>query len=143
MNAEPVAPPSHPNDPAVILATFPEAPPRPRRQRGRTLPADRPKEWHVRAPWPWVLAAGRLPGKALLVGLALWRVRGRKKGPIGFSLSRLEKEGVPLSTARRALAALEAARLIVVERPPGQKLKVLILAAPVTTAAACEAGACR
>jgi hypothetical protein len=127
MEAEPAGRSSHPNDPAAILAAYPEAPARPHRQRGRVVPAERPKEWTVRASWPWVLAASRLPGKALLVGLALWRVRGRKRGSFGFSLARLQVEGVAINSARRGLVALEAAGLIAVERPPGQKLTVTIL----------------
>src|SRR6476659_9958539 len=30
-------------------------------------------------PWPWIVAAAALPGKALIIGLCLWRLAGALK----------------------------------------------------------------
>jgi hypothetical protein len=78
-------------------------------------------------PWPWLLRAAALPGKALVLGLMLWQLAGmRRVRSVTFCLSRAAKDGVPLSTARRALRALERAGLVTVERPAGYGLLVTL-----------------
>jgi hypothetical protein len=73
-----------------------------------------------------------LPGKALAVALMLWQKRGMTSQPtVKFCLARAAKDGIPVSTARRAIRELEAARLISVKRKPGQGLEVTLLQAPV------------
>ncbi len=70
-------------------------------------------------PWPWVLVATRLGGKALAVGVAIWRLSGIKKAPtVKLSLSTLDM-GFDRSNASRALVALERAGLVTVVRAPG------------------------
>ena len=77
-------------------------------------------------PWPWLLAASRLGGKALNVGLAIWQKRGITGDPVVLSLSRLEM-GFDRSTASRALVALERAGLVRVERAPGHAPRISVV----------------
>ena len=78
-------------------------------------------------PWVWIEHAGALPGKALLAGMYIWQQAGMKTSKAARGVGRYEsvrfsyrKMGLPESTARRALAALEDAGLVVVERHPGR-----------------------
>jgi hypothetical protein len=81
--------------------------------------------------WNWLLRAMRRPGKALALGLMLWKEAGCEGGrTIHFCLSGAAAEGIPLTTARRAMNALEAAGLVCVERKPGRGLEVTILDPP-------------
>jgi hypothetical protein len=65
----------------------------------------------------WVCRASRLGVKALLVGMALWHIRGLRKAET-FIVSNLmlQEWGILPDAKRRALRALEGARLIKVER---------------------------
>jgi hypothetical protein len=82
-------------------------------------------------PWPWLARAMVLPGKALAVGLMLWQLRGMTgRNPVLFCLPRAEAEGIAMTTARRAIRALEGTHLVAVERRPGRGLEVTILNAP-------------
>jgi len=79
-------------------------------------------------PLAWLQQAMRLPGKALAVGLLLWLERGMKgRRTVHFCLSRAATDGIPTTTARRAIRALERAGLVRVERKPGRGLNVTIL----------------
>jgi hypothetical protein len=70
-------------------------------------------------PWGWLQSASRLGGKALAVGVAIWRLSGIKKAPtVKLSLSTLDM-GFDRSNASRALVALERAGLVTVVRAPG------------------------
>ena len=72
-------------------------------------------------PWPWIVAAARLPGKALIVGLCLWRLAGAKRDrTVILGNLDLEALAVDRSTKSRALAALERAGLITIVRQPGR-----------------------
>jgi hypothetical protein len=72
-----------------------------------------------------------LPGKALAIGLLLWLEQGIKgRSTVHFCLARAEAEGIPTTTARRAVRALERAGLVHVERKPGRGLVVTILDPP-------------
>ena len=78
-------------------------------------------------PWAWIERAGALPGKALLVGLYVWQQAAMKTkkearaARVYESVSvSFRKIGLAETTARRALAALENAGLVVVERHPGR-----------------------
>jgi hypothetical protein len=78
-------------------------------------------------PWAWLSRAMKLPGSALAVGLLLWLRRGiTKKQTFTFCLSRVVAEGIPETTARRAINELERAELIVVRRLPGRGLEVTL-----------------
>jgi DNA-binding transcriptional ArsR family regulator len=68
-------------------------------------------------PWKWVIRASGLPGKALIIGLCLWRLKGAtRKAAIPLSNSELEPFGIDRAAKSRGLAALEKAGLISVER---------------------------
>lgn len=100
------------------------APAVPKRTRWRC--ADRFLKGPV--PWRWLLRAMALPGKALAVGLMLWRLRGMAgRDPVLFCLTRAAADGIPTMTARRAIRALEGAGLVSIERRPGRGLEVTIL----------------
>jgi hypothetical protein len=69
-----------------------------------------------------------LPGKALAVGLILWQLRGMVgRDTVTFCLARAEADGIPTTTARRAVRELERAGLIAVCRKPGRGLEVTLL----------------
>ena len=82
-------------------------------------------------PLAWLIAAGALPGKSLMVGVGLWFLSGltgsREIKPTGrlwqfLSISR--------QAAYRALAALEKRGLIAVRRRPGCAPIVSLLSPP-------------
>ena len=78
-------------------------------------------------PWGWLQRASGLGGKALNVGLALWRQRGiSKRSTVKLSMSSLDM-GFDRSNASRALRALERAGLVTVERAPGCSPLVTII----------------
>src|SRR5512143_775900 len=65
-------------------------------------------------PWAWLLAAGKQPGKALHVGIALWFEAGRtRSNKVPLSLTGMERTmEVSRFAAARGLAALEKAGLV-------------------------------
>src|SRR4051794_31683554 len=67
-------------------------------------------------PWQWIIRASELPGKALVVGLCLWRLKGAmKKNMIPLGNVELVPFRVDRAAKSRALAALERAGLISIE----------------------------
>jgi len=69
-----------------------------------------------------------LPGRALAVGLMLWLLRGiTGRRTVQFCLARATANGIPATTARRAIRALERAGLVAVVRRPGRGLEVTLL----------------
>jgi hypothetical protein len=71
-------------------------------------------------PWAWVIAASALPGKALLVGLCIWRLRGAtKRETVVLGNADLEPLRIDRAAKSRALAALERAGLVRIKRQPG------------------------
>ena len=80
-------------------------------------------------PWDWLALAAGQPGKALHVGIALWRWAGIKRtGVIKLSLSCAAGElGTSRSALSRGLAALEAAELVSVKRQAGCRPEVTLL----------------
>jgi hypothetical protein len=82
-------------------------------------------------PWPWLVAAATLPGRALHVGLALWFHLGLKhRREILLPLSDLASMGVDRHAARRGLKALERAGLVSVIRHTGRKSRVTVFDGP-------------
>src|SRR5437763_14040072 len=68
-------------------------------------------------PWPWIVTAAALPGKALIVGLCLWRLAGSVKSrTVILGNAGLKPFGVDRAAKSRALGALEGAGLIKVAR---------------------------
>lgn len=81
-------------------------------------------------PWSWITAAAALPGRALLVGLCIWRLVGAMKSDtISFGSSDLRQLGIDRASKSRALRALESAGLIKVAHQPGRFPKVTVLCA--------------
>jgi hypothetical protein len=78
-------------------------------------------EFIMRIPVDWISAASALPGRAVVIGLALWFKAGVSKArQVKVTHSLLEKFGLNRYAGRRALKALESAGLVTVERGPGR-----------------------
>ncbi len=76
----------------------------------------------------WLAVAAKLSGKALAVGVTIWFLMGLKKtNRVSLTHSHLEKLGVGRKAAYRALAALEGAKLISVERHTGRSPIITLL----------------
>lgn len=92
---------------------------KPHRQRRPFIPA---------VPKPWFEAAADLPGKALAVGLII-RLEAALRQSQTITLTGAMTKGIdlPPSSRRRALASLEAAGLIRVDRQPRHNPVVTIL----------------
>jgi len=79
-------------------------------------------------PWDWVIRASDLPGKALIIGLCLWRLSGAtKKNEITLGNKEIEPFGINRAAKSRAIAALKQAGLIEVERNPGRWSTIKLL----------------
>ena len=79
-------------------------------------------------PWAWVANAAKLPGKALHVGLALWRLSGATKSDtVRLSNVELDLLGVDRNAKSRALKQLEKSGLVTVSQAPGQAPVVTII----------------
>lgn len=78
-------------------------------------------------PWDWLRRAMVLPGKSLHVALILWKEAGiKKQRTVKLNLSALKELGIPRSTARRGLDALEVAGLVSVSHSAGRCLQVTL-----------------
>ncbi len=76
-------------------------------------------------PWAWLEVAARLPGKALVVALVVWREAGcRNARTVPLNLSSL---GIPRRTAQRAVRSLATAGLVSVEPRAGRPPLVTLL----------------
>jgi hypothetical protein len=98
--------------------------------REKRPPRHGPGEKFVKGPipWRWIEAASVLPGKALVVGLVIWREAGcRNERTVPLNLSNLK---LPRRTAQRALQALETAGLVTVEHRDGRPPLVSLNDAP-------------
>ena len=79
-------------------------------------------------PWRWLTKVANLSGKTLHVGIALKLLVGLKKtNVVKMQSARLVELGVSRQCYSRALKELEDARLITVDRKPGQTPWVTIL----------------
>ena len=79
-------------------------------------------------PWPWIEAAASQPGKALEVGLCLWRLAGAMKSDtIRLGNREVERLGVDRFAKSRALAHLRRAGLVEVVSRPGRLPMVTII----------------
>jgi len=80
-------------------------------------------------PWDWIEAAAKLPGRALAVGLCLWRAKGMSKATaphIRLGSNDLKSMAIDRRAKSRALAALEAVGLVSIKRRPGRLPEVII-----------------
>lgn len=79
-------------------------------------------------PWVWLTTAARLPGKALHVGVYLWRMVGMAGAvPHKLTMQDLEAFGVKYDAGYDALKRLEEAGLVTVVRHRGRKPIVTIV----------------
>lgn len=79
-------------------------------------------------PMAWIDRAARLPGRALHVALIIWhRAAMQRKELIHLSASVYHSHGIPLATAKRALRALEQAKLVVVQHQRGKAPRVRLI----------------
>jgi hypothetical protein len=86
-------------------------------------------------PWPWLLQAMKLKGRALHVALLLWKESGiRKIRTVRLNISASAKIGIHPDTARRGLQALASAKLVAVTHYPGRALEVTLLETPTENA---------
>jgi hypothetical protein len=79
----------------------------------------------------WLAAAGVLPGKALVIGLAVWFLCGVKRRPavrLTRKVTRLFRVG--RKAAYRAVKRLETAGLVRVTRKRGRGPDITVLDAP-------------
>ena len=98
-----------------------------RRRRERRVESRRSQFLAGPIPLSWLIAAGRLPGKALQVGLAIWYRRKVGREPdIVVTPTLLERFGVSRRSGYRALRNLQRAKLIAVERRRGRSPSVRI-----------------
>jgi hypothetical protein len=82
-------------------------------------------------PWPWLLRAMTLRGRALHVALLVWKESGiRRDRTVHLNISATAKIGIHPDTARRGLQALASAKLVAVTHHPGQALEVTLLETP-------------
>jgi hypothetical protein len=118
------------------MAAFPEPEGlRLSREAGRAAssgrpPRHRPGEPFLMGPipWAWLDRAGRLPGKALAVGLVLWRQAGLKSNrTVHLCLAGSRSLGLREASARRGLKELENAGLVEVRRLPGRGIDATLL----------------
>lgn len=84
----------------------------------------------VSIPFSWLMAAAALPGKSLHIGVALWHLAGVKQSKsIELSNKFARQFSVDRNSKYRALAWLEEAGLISVQRVLGQSPSVTLLKA--------------
>jgi hypothetical protein len=82
-------------------------------------------------PWRWLEAAMRLPGRALHVGVLLWKEAGcRKSRTVRLRLTVGPDYGIHPDTLKRGLRALRQSALVTVRHRPGRALEVTLLDAP-------------
>src|SRR5262245_42725205 len=83
---------------------------------------------YVTATLDWYVEPGELPGKASVVGMAVWFLRSvTKKSTVRLTSGTLTKFRVTRKAAYRALEELEAAGLVKVTRRHGRGPEVTIL----------------
>jgi hypothetical protein len=90
----------------------------------------RPEDLFLKGPipWKWLVRAHDLPGKALIVGLCLWRLKGATgTNTIPLGNKELEPFGIDRAAKSRAIAELKRAGLIEVERKPGRWSTITLL----------------
>jgi DNA-binding transcriptional ArsR family regulator len=81
----------------------------------------------LRGPVPlaWLKQAASLPHRAVALGLVLWREEPTQGSPVRIVLGKVGM-GLSQRTAKRALAALEGAGLVTVQRLPGRGVDVVL-----------------
>ncbi len=101
--------------------------------REKLPPRHKPGEKFLKGPipWQWITLAGTLPGKALMIGLVIWREAGcTNEATVPLNLSNQE---IHRKTAQRALQALVSAGLVSVQHRKGRPTLVTLLSVSQTT----------
>ena len=99
------------------------------------LPRHRPGEKFLKGPIPmaWLSEAARLPGKTLVVAIAIWHVAFLKNSPtVKVTSKALETLGVAQTAKLNGLNALERAGLVAIARRSGASHVVTLLPASTT-----------
>jgi DNA-binding transcriptional ArsR family regulator len=99
-------------------------------RRSKRPPRHQPDGEFLKGPIPlsWLAPAARLPGRTLVVALALWFQCGRTNcRRVSLTGSILERFGVKRLTMYHGLRALEQAGLVAMERQTGKNPTVTIL----------------
>ncbi len=79
-------------------------------------------------PWYWLVAAARLPGQCLDVGLVLFLLHGLKRGnELVLGRRFLLEMGISRYASYRALGRLEEAGLVSVRRQRGRSPRVTLI----------------
>jgi hypothetical protein len=100
----------------------------PERKLGRTGAQRRGRFVRGPIPWDWICRAARLPGAALPVSVALWLLSGiRTTRTVSLGNAIVAELGVERHAKYRALARLEAAGLVFIERHPGRNPRVTLV----------------
>lgn len=97
----------------------------------------------IKGPIPlnWISAAGKLPGKSLHTGLALWYLSGLHKAHrVTLTNCLAARFGVQRDAKHRALRFLEQAHLVAVRRQNGRSTEVTILTGTTTNPPANNVG---
>ena len=83
----------------------------------------------IASPLYWVSKASHLSSKSLNVAMGLWYLYGLNKKGKSFKMEKhvLEKFNITAETYNLVLKKMEAARLITVERLPGQTPNIYII----------------
>jgi hypothetical protein len=96
-------------------------------------PKHLPGEHFVKGPIPmnWLSAAAAIPGKAVIVALAVWFLAGMKKtSTVKLTRTVLDRFSISRHAAYRCLQRLEAAGLVEVRRHRGRCPVVTLLEGP-------------
>jgi hypothetical protein len=104
-------------------------------RRDQRPPRHRSREKFLKGPIPlaWLEQAGRQPGKALHVGVALWFLCGvAGHRTVALSAKVLTSFGLDPRSSHRALASLERVHLVTVQRHRGRQPRVTLLEASPT-----------
>ncbi len=104
------------------------------RLRQEKLPRPQAGEHFLKGPIPlgWLLKAGKLPGKSLHVGIAMWYAAGLTNSrTLRLSNIAVSRFGIDRNAKYRALSWLERAGLIAVDRNDGRSPTVTILPAQI------------
>jgi hypothetical protein len=89
-----------------------------------------PKDLFLKGPipWDWLVRASALPGKALIIGFCLWRLKGATgRNTVFLSNTELKPFGIDRGAKSRAIAALKEAALIEVDPSPGRWSTITLL----------------
>ena len=80
-------------------------------------------------PWRWLVRASQLAGKALVIGLCLWRLKGAMgSNTVWLGNTELQPFGIDRAAKSRGLAALERAGLVTINREARRRPMITLLA---------------